>query len=200
MSQLPRHRSTYRLALQLVCFGAGLVVSASAFAQAPTTAQRNAIREACRTDYEAHCASVPTGGMPALKCLQSNMASLSPGCQKAVGAVGKSSAAPAAAPAAPGKAATTAAPAAQPAPPAAAQAPAARSATVGAAPIAPAPPMRALSPRQEIALVRTSCGSDFRAYCGNVKLGGGRAVECLRANAASLSPTCQGALMGMRQR
>lgn len=197
MSQLPRHRSRYRLALQLACLGAGLVASASAFAQAPTTAQRNAIREACRSDYEAHCASVQPGGMPALKCLQSNMASLSPGCQKAVGAVGKSSAAPSAAPA---KAATTTAPAAQPAPPPAAQAPAAKSATVGAAPIAPAPPMRALSPRQEIALVRTSCGSDFRAYCGAVKLGGGRAVECLRANAASLSPTCQGALMGMRQR
>jgi hypothetical protein len=187
----------YRLALQLVCLGAGFIAMAPAFAQTPTTAQRNAIREACRSDYEAHCASVPTGGMPALKCLQSNMASLSPSCQKAVGAVGKSSATPAAAPA---KAATTTAPAAAPAPPAAAQAPAAKPATVGAVPAAPPPPARALSPRQEIALVRTSCGSDFRAYCGNVKLGGGRAVACLRANAASLSPMCQSALLGARQR
>lgn len=189
-----------RIAAHFLFIATGLTVLAiPAFSQQPTTAQRNAIRESCRSDYEAHCASVPTGGMPALKCLQGNMASLSPACQKAVGAVGKSSAAPAAAPAkAATKAATTAAPAAaQPAPPAAAQAPAAKPATVGAVPAAP-PPARALSPRQEIALVRTACGSDFRAYCGNVRLGGGRAVACLRANAASLSSGCQSALLGAR--
>lgn len=187
-----------RMAAHFFLTAASLVVLlAPALSQQPTTAQRNAIREACRSDYEAHCASVPTGGKPALDCLQKNMSSLSPSCQKAVSAIGKSSAAPAAAPA---KAATSAAPpAAQPAPPAAAQAPAAaKSATVGAAAIAP-PPAGAISPRQEIALVRTSCGRDFRAYCGSVRLGGGRAVECLRANAPSLSPTCQSALIGLRE-
>jgi hypothetical protein len=30
-------------------------------------------------------------------------------------------------------------------------------------------------------------------------LGGGRVAQCLRANAASLSPSCQTALMGLRQ-
>jgi hypothetical protein len=30
-------------------------------------------------------------------------------------------------------------------------------------------------------------------------LGGGRVAQCLRANAASLSPGCQSALMGLRQ-
>jgi hypothetical protein len=185
-----------------------VVLLAPAMAQQPTSAQRDAIRANCRTDYEAHCASVPPGGKPALECLQKNMASLSAACQKAVGAIGKSSAAPAAAPV--DKAVTNAAPAAtQPAPPAAAQAPAvaqpptaaatapAPPKTVGAAAIAPPPP--AISPPQEMVLVRTSCGSDFRAYCGNVALGGGRAVACLRANARSLSPGCQSALLGARE-
>ncbi len=66
-----------RIAAHFLFVATGLIVLAiPAFSQQPTTAQRNAIREACRSDYEAHCASVPTGGMPALKCLQSNMASL----------------------------------------------------------------------------------------------------------------------------
>jgi len=38
-----------------------IVISASAFAQAPTDAQREAIRSACRSDYIAHCSSVPPG-------------------------------------------------------------------------------------------------------------------------------------------
>jgi len=179
---------------------------APAVAQQPTTAQRDAIRSNCRDDYEAHCASVPPGGKPALECLQKNMTALSASCQKAVSAIGKSSDAPAATPVP--KAATNAAPTAQPAPPVAAQAPAAArpptaaapapSRTVGAAAIAP-PPVRALTPRQEIALVRNSCARDFRAYCGDVALGGGRAVACLRANGPSLSPGCQSALLGARE-
>ncbi|MEH2510922.1 hypothetical protein V1291_002276 [Nitrobacteraceae bacterium AZCC 1564] len=169
-----------------------------AAAQQPTTAQRDAVRSACRSDYEAHCASVPTGGKPALICLQKNMASLSPDCQKAVNAVGKSSAAPAAPPkssaAAPSAAAppTGAATGAAPAP----AAPPSGGATVGAAPMAPPP---ALTPRQELRLVRFACNTDYRTYCGNVPLGGGRVAQCLRANAASLSPNCQSALMGLRQ-
>ena len=178
-----------------------IVIANPAAAQQPTTAQRDAIRSACRSDYEAHCASVPTGGKPALMCLQKNMASLSPDCQKAVNAIGKSSAAPATAPkssaatpsaAPPAQAATGAAPA--PAAPPASGAPS--QATVGAAPMAPPP---ALTPRQELRLVRLSCGTDYRTYCGSVPLGGGRVAQCLRANSASLSPNCQSALMGLRQ-
>lgn len=166
-------------------------------AQQPTSAQRDAIRSACRSDYEAHCASVPPGGKPSLVCLQKNMASLSPDCQRAVNAVGSSSAAPAATPkssaAPPAAAATGKAAAAPVAPPPAGAAP---PATVGAATIAPPP---ALTPRQELRLVRLSCGSDYRTYCGNVPLGGGRVAQCLRANAAFLSPGCQSALMGLRR-
>src|ERR1700709_2856121 len=56
-------------------------------AQAPTDAQRSAIRSACRSDYIAHCSSVPPGGLESLQCLQKNMASLSGACKTAVNAV-----------------------------------------------------------------------------------------------------------------
>src|ERR1700676_579836 len=67
---------------------AGIFTAATpAFSQAPTDAQRSAIRSECRSDYETHCASVPPGGMASLQCLQKNMSSLSSGCQTAVRAV-----------------------------------------------------------------------------------------------------------------
>jgi hypothetical protein len=77
------HRSVPTLLLVALLSG---VAPSVAVAQQPTKAQANAIRQACRGDYQAHCANVPTGGAAALQCLQSNMASLSPGCQTAVGA------------------------------------------------------------------------------------------------------------------
>ena len=59
-----------------------------AFSQAPTDAQRSAIRSECRSDYEAHCASVPPGGEASLQCLQKNMSRpLALGCQSAVRAI-----------------------------------------------------------------------------------------------------------------
>src|ERR1700676_1438312 len=109
------------------------MVVTPAFSQGPTDAQRNAIRSECRTDYEAHCASIPPGGEASLQCLQKNMSSLSSGCQSAVRAVEapaapKAESAPTAAPkieskteSATAKPAETAAPAA---PKAAADAPA----------------------------------------------------------------------------
>ena len=42
-------------------------------------------------------------------------------------------------------------------------------------------------------LLRTSCAGDFRSLCPGVALGGGRAILCLQASAASLSPNCRGA-------
>src|SRR5882672_10188562 len=82
-------------------------VATPAFSQAPTDAQRSAIRSECRSDYEAHCASVPPGGAASLQCLQKNMSSLSSSCQTAVRAVE----APAASKAEPAPAAATAKPA-----------------------------------------------------------------------------------------
>ncbi|MGO4717103.1 cysteine rich repeat-containing protein [Bradyrhizobium sp. 2TAF24] len=195
-----------------------LALTAPVASQQPTQAQRDAVRAACRSDYEAHCASVPPGGKPALMCLKKNLASLSEPCQRAVNAI-VGAAAPAAQPSAP--AAATAAPAASAAstaspataanppaaaPPAAATTPKAAAVpppsgggqvAVGAA--APAAMPRAMSPRQEIVLVRSSCGRDFRMLCGDVPLGGGRVIECLRANEASLSARCQSAMAGLRR-
>src|SRR6476659_7622783 len=64
-----------------------LAAATPALSQAPTDAQRAAIRSECRSDYEAHCASVPPGGAASLQCLQKNISGLSPGCQTAVRAV-----------------------------------------------------------------------------------------------------------------
>jgi Cysteine rich repeat len=144
-------------------------------AQQPTQGQISAIRQACRADYQTYCASVPTGGSAALACLQQNAQSLSVPCQRAVGAVGGSapsaqSQRPPPAPAAP-----------QPAAPAYS---------------APPPPM---SPRQEAMLLRRSCAGDYKTYCGDVPAGGGRIIECLRANGPSLSRQCRSALFSARQ-
>src|SRR6187399_1498055 len=90
------------------------IFASAAFAQAPSQAQRDAIKAQCRSDYMAHCSSVPPGGEASLQCLQKNMSSLSSSCQTAVRAVE----APAAAPAKPAETAApkSAAPAAAAAP------------------------------------------------------------------------------------
>jgi len=53
--------------------------------------------------------------------------------------------------------------------------------------------------RAELQLTREACGQDYRTYCQRVQPGGGRAITCLEANAQSLSPGCQKALMAMKQ-
>src|SRR5882757_8962718 len=73
--------------LGALLISASLVNLAPAFSQAPTQAQRDAIKSECRSDYMAHCSSIPPGGMESLQCLQKNMSSLAPGCQSAVRAV-----------------------------------------------------------------------------------------------------------------
>ncbi len=99
--------------------------------------------------------------------------------------------------AAPSPAAAPANPAATPAAPA----PAAKSAATPllpppTPPVAPAAPpsVRVVRPVQVLMLVRNSCRAEYRAYCSNVDIGGGRVVACLQSNAASLSPTCQSGL------
>ncbi len=58
-----------------------------ATAEQPTSAQKAALREACRGDYAAYCTGVPAGGAAALECLQRNASSATPACQKALRAV-----------------------------------------------------------------------------------------------------------------
>jgi Cysteine rich repeat len=149
------------------------------FAQQPSQAQINAVRQACRSDYQSYCSSVPTGGSAALACLQQNAQSLSGPCQRAVSAVGSS------------------APSAQSQRPAAPGMPASGVPTAAAPASRPPPPP--LSPRQEAFLLRRSCGPDFRAYCGDMAPGGGRIIACLEANGPSLSRQCRSALISARQ-
>ena len=164
---------------------AAVTFAAPAFSQAPTEAQRDAIRSECRSDYEAHCSSVPPGGAASLQCLQKNMSSLAPGCQSAVRAVEvpaepKAESKPETAPAAGGAPATaaTASPAAAPA------------ATAAPAVLA----LRPMRPREVLFVMRSACGGDVRALCPGVQPGGGRIIECLATQAASLSPACQSVL------
>jgi hypothetical protein len=150
----------------------GLVSPANA--QQPSQAQISAVRQACPADYQTYCSNVPTGGSASLACLKQNAQSLSEPCRQAVAAIGGPAAA-APATAAPG----TAAPA-----------PAAPAARNYAAP---------MSPRQEARLLRRACGMDYRTYCSEVPIGGGRVIECLRENGPSLSRQCRSALMSARQ-
>lgn len=143
-------------------------MAASASAQQPTQAQSNAIRQACRADYQAHCASVPAGGSASLACLQQNAASLSPGCQGALAAIS------------PGAAATAPPRTTQPAAPPTQQA---------------RPP---LTPREEAAMMRQACGRDYQMFCRGVPPGGGRALGCLQAHGSQLSHQCRSALSAAR--
>jgi hypothetical protein len=156
----------------------------AAAAKQPTSAQISAIRSACRSDYPKVCAGVPTGGAPALQCLEKNKAKLSAGCEKAVAATtgGTATSGGAAAPAA------GATPAAAGAAPAAAAAPAAPVVIV----------LRPMRPREELFVLRSACGGDVRTICGGVAPGGGRIVQCLATNAAQLSPACQDVLSQFR--
>ena len=153
-----------------------LVVVDLAMAQQPTPAQQVAIRQACRSDYQAVCASVPTGGSAALQCLKQNAGSVSAPCQQALAAVGGGGSRSSGA--APGAAAMGA----------------------GAATAPQSAGASRMTMREELMLTRAECGQDYRTYCQRVQPGGGRAIKCLEANGTSLTPACQQALMGLKQK
>lgn len=136
----------------------------------PTDAQVSAIRTACRSDYPKVCAGVPTGGAPALECLEKNKARVSASCSKALAAAGGG-----AAPAASGGGAPAAA---------------------GAAPAAAATVivLRPMLPREELFVMRSACGGDIRTLCAGVAPGGGRIMQCISNRAADLSPACKDVL------
>jgi hypothetical protein len=154
------------------------------FSQAPTDAQRSAIRSQCRSDYEAHCASVPPGGAASLQCLQKNMSSLSPGCQTAVRAVEP--------PAAPKAESPAAAPKTESAPSAAAAKPAETAAP--AAPKAAASTPAKKPSDAQIAAIRGACRSDYQKVCAGVPTGGAAALQCLEKNKSKVSGGCQQAV------
>jgi len=173
--------------LTVISIGAG----SDAFAQKPSQAQINAMRQSCRGDYMAHCSSVPTGGAPALNCLKQNLANLSPACQTAVKAIAPE----------PPPAAAASAPASQTAP--AAPAPNMSAPTTPAPSAAAAPPTTSAQPtassagrpsRAQLRNVRQACGADYRVHCAGIPLGGSASIACLKRNITTLSGTCKQAL------
>lgn len=162
-----------------------LFTASPAFSQAPSEAQRSAIRSACRADYQANCASVPPGGAASLQCLQKNISNLSPSCQTAVRAVE--------APAEPkADAKSEAKPDSTPSAPSAK--PAAETAAVPAAPKAAASAAAKKPGNAQIAAIRSACRSDYQSNCAGVPTGGAAALKCLQKNEAKLSASCQRAV------
>jgi len=172
-----------------------LVVSAlgaagDALAQQPSQAQLSALRSSCRSDYMAHCSSVPTGGAPALNCLKQHMATLSGGCRSAVSAIS-----PAAPPAAVAANAPASAPAAAPPPPPMIQA-APAAAPAAAPPGAAAARKPGSAQRQaEAATIRRACSADYRVHCAGIPASGPASIACLKRNAKTLSRGCLQALV-----
>jgi hypothetical protein len=163
---------------------AAIGAGGEALAQKPSQAQINAMRQSCRSDYMAHCSTVPTGGAPALNCLKQNLSNLSPACQNAVKAF---------APDAPAAASSSA-----PAPRAAPAAPAPNAPAAAATP----PPATAQpgsvgtdKPSQaQLRNVRQACGADYRIHCAGIPPGGAASIACLKRNVRTLSGACQQAL------
>ncbi|TKT70106.1 hypothetical protein YH63_000965 [Afipia massiliensis] len=178
ISTLKRVAALWTLAAMVI-----FAVATPAVSQQPTDEQRNAIRSACRADYEANCASVPPGGAASLQCLQKNMSKLSGSCKQAVNAIEPAAAAP--------KAETAPAPAA-PAP--------AKAAAPAAAPKATAAPKAAAAtPAQkptdaQTAAIRSACRSDYQKNCASVPPGGEASLQCLQKSMPKLSPSCQKAV------
>ena len=88
--------------------------------------------------------------------------------------------------------------------PAVAPAPARTAVTAPVAPPASQPsqptalgPIPPLPPRARLMILR-ACGAEQQAYCANVPAGGGRIVDCLAANGASLSAGCRQAILSAR--
>jgi hypothetical protein len=154
------------------------VTTTTAAKPAASDAQIAAIRSSCRSDYPKVCAGVPTGGALALQCLEKNKSKLSAGCAQAIAAAGGGAAAPTAA-AASGTEATAS--------------PGTATASSGTA-AAPPLVLRPMRPREVLFVVRSACGADVRALCAGVDPGGGRIIDCLATQSASLSPDCRSVL------
>ncbi|MCC7346483.1 MAG: hypothetical protein IT538_03710 [Variibacter sp.] len=156
-------------------------------AQQPSQAQVNAIRQSCRSDYMAHCASVPAGGAAALDCLRQHASSLSAACQQAVNAIQ----APATAAKGKGKAAPPTGEAAAPSAAPTVQAPAVAPPAADSAAAPAAPKAAPASKKAQLAKLGQACGTDYRLHCHGIPLRGPAALACLTRNAPTLSPGCR---------
>src|ERR1700759_3914534 len=172
---------------------ATFALATQAFAQAPSEAQREAIKSNCRSDYIAHCSSIPPGGAASLECLQKNMGSLSASCASAVRAVEAPAAAapkaaeePKAEPKAEPKTEKAEEPKAEPKAEPKSEAKEAKPAAEEkkAASTAKKPT------QAQISAIKSACRSDYMKVCAGVPTGGAPALECLEKNKARVSPAC----------
>jgi hypothetical protein len=176
--KLPRSIGAGKVAA-LALLALPLAVAVPAAAQ-PSPEQIETLRQACRSDFIAHCVGVQPGGREALQCLERNSAQLSEACGSAVSAV------------VPGAATQPEAQQAETPQPE-------RQTPVTSQPEAPQPatPQPASAPAQpsqqeELAAVQRACTiRDFMAHCSWIAPGSPELLLCLRANAAELSPGCQ---------
>jgi hypothetical protein len=60
------------------------VVGCLALTQSALAQDRAAARKACMSDFKAHCAGVTPGGGRVAKCLNDNLAKLTPDCRAAL--------------------------------------------------------------------------------------------------------------------
>jgi hypothetical protein len=167
----------------LAAFGLLLAVQ-PVQAQQPTPEQIAAIKQSCRSDFMANCQGVQPGGREALECLKRNVARLSGGCKTAVSAISPPPAS---------------APAAHPAPSAGHPAPAPQAAVPAAPAVAPLRVRPFVMPQRRIVILAI-CHADVARLCSNVPPGRERILECLGAQAASLSPACYRAVARVSMR
>ena len=177
---------------KIVCITLGIsfLAISAAMAAAPTEAQQQAIRSNCVKDYRAHCSGVPTGGMDALVCLETERRQPVAGLQ--IGPSKRSN---------PRRARLRRPPAARHRRPPGRQP--TRTTAVRKSPpprhrqrrqqLAPASEPK-LTFRQEMAIAAGSCATDFRLFCPHLPVGHGNVLFCLQVHARRLAEPCRNAL------
>ena len=166
--------------LGAVMTAAILATVAPAFSQAPTQAQRDAIKSQCRSDYMAHCSSVPPGGEASLQCLQKNMSSLS---RAAKARCARWKRRQRRRRLNPRRRRPRLRPLRRPRP----QSPRLQ--------CRQRPSTAAKQPTSaQISAIRSACRSDYPKVCAGVPTGGAPALQCLEKNKAKLSPACEKAV------
>jgi hypothetical protein len=176
MSQ--RRRNGCKLA---TIIGLTFAALAPALAQQPSSAQLQAVRSSCRSDFISHCSGVQPGGRDALECLMRNSSQLSAACGRAVAAIVPKSDTAKSDAGKPdtGKSDTPAAQTPQP------------SSTVVA--------QQASTPQSaqdQLAAVGRACTLDDASHCSWIKSDNPELLLCLKANAAQLSQACQSVVLG----
>ncbi len=152
-------------------------------------AVKEAMKAHCRSDYMAHCMSVPPGGKEALQCIQRNYAHLSSACKRAVASTMPHHARPARAAARPARNemhANAPTPLAPPPPSALQQPPQPDPAMITAK-------AERVRPMERMAVFR-ACNQDQAAVCPGVPPGGGHIIACLAMHPDALSPFCRNAV------